>query len=360
VVSSDAADADALAMTRLEFEVLPPVLPQLSRSRTVAQKLRRWLDARYMNLHGYAASVADQQRVESSAKNFDLIWILNSRTPNILSRWKWVGAHLDIDDVPSTYLRTVSESSSQRTQRLKARVQQTLLLRREKLLLERFTTVSVCSAPDKSYLGDDERIHVIPNGFERPASAPLRNVQQSAPRIGFIGLYSYVPNVEGVRWFLKNCWPTVRNAIPGVRLRLVGKDTDGPLKPTDPGVDSLGWVSDPSAEIATWSCMIIPIRMGGGTRIKIAEAFSRKCPVVSTSLGAFGYEVTNGEHLLIADKAEDFSHACIDLVRDVERAAKIAERAWLEFLQRWTWDAVAPKIWHAAEDCLRRSHASNK
>jgi glycosyltransferase involved in cell wall biosynthesis len=178
------------------------------------------------------------------------------------------------------------------------------------------------------------------------------------PKIGFIGLYSYLPNLDGVRWFLLKCWPAIRLAVPGIRFRMIGKDTDGPLRPTAPNVDALGWVADPAAEIASWSAMVIPIRLGAGTRIKIADAFSRKCPVVSTSLGAFGYEVNDKQHLRIADDPAAFARACVELVRDRAGAAAMAERAWADFVVKWTWEAIAPRVWAAAEDCLRRGRAS--
>ncbi len=334
-----------------------PVLPQITSRHTFLQKLRRSLDRRSMNLHGYVASVADRTRIGALASDYDIVWVLNARTPNILQCWKWPHAHVDLDDVPSTYLRTVANSSSRWKERWKAHLSQKLMHRRELLFPERFTTLSVCSQADRTYLGGGERIHVIPNGFERPAVEPQRGVSADLPRIGFIGLYSYAPNLEGMRWFLSNCWETIRRSIPGIRLRLIGRETDGPLKPPNPDVDALGWVADPSAEIATWSTMIVPINLGGGTRIKIAEAFSRKCPAVSTSLGAFGYEVQNGKHLLIADDAESFSRACIELVQNPVRARDLAESAWLEYLEKWTWEAISPKVKAAAEDCLRRSRS---
>src|SRR5205807_660617 len=100
------------------------------------------------------------------------------------------------------------------------------------------------------------------------------------------------------------------------RLRLVGKGSDGPQKPAGPDIDALGWVDDSAAEIATWSVMAVPIRMGGGTRIKIAEGFSRKCPMVSTRLGAYGYEIEDRRQIRLADTPEDFARACVELVRN--------------------------------------------
>jgi polysaccharide biosynthesis protein PslH len=133
----------------------------------------------------------------------------------------------------------------------------------------------------------------------------------------------------------------------------VGQGTDGPLKPSDPSVDGLGWVENPEMEVASWSVTIVPIRIGAGTRVKIADAFSRKCPLVSTRFGALGYDVQNGRELLLADNPEEFATACTSLIRDPESADAMAKRAYSAFLEKWTWDAIAPRVWATAEDCLR-------
>ena len=170
-----------------------------------------------------------------------------------------------------------------------------------------------------------------------------------------MGLYSYQPNLEGIRWFVRRCWPRIKESIPGVRLRLVGQDTDGPLKPEDPSVDGLGWIENPETEVASWALTIVPIWIGAGTRVKVADAFSRKCPLVSTRFGALGYDVQDGRELLLADDPRAFAAACISLIREPAAAATMAERAYNAFLERWTWDAIAPRVWAAAEDCLRRN-----
>jgi glycosyltransferase involved in cell wall biosynthesis len=399
VVSADVSDDDAGdarsgeaadSERRGEFSVRVAIRPEVHPERGWIAKLRRAFDPTYLNVHGVVASPADRQRVLGLRDQFDLVWVLNSRTPNILHEWQWPGAsHLDMDDVPSTYLRAVARNGDTLAGRCKARVQAALMKRRELRFRERFTTLSVCSEEDRRYLlgGTEEDrgqrsevrgqtadnpaldvrpstfdsglapIHVIPNGFERPSTPPVRVLDPAAPRIGFIGLYSYAPNFDGVRWFLQHCWPFIQRAIPGIRFRLAGKESNGPLRPSATeasDVDALGFVADAAQEIATWSAMVIPIRFGGGTRIKIADAFSRKCPVVSTSLGAYGYSVTDKVQLRLADTPDAFAAACVETVRDPEAAVAMAERAWTEFLEKWTWDAIAGRVWNAAEECLRR------
>ena len=354
VVTSDAEDADLSRRAAAEFDVGAPIRAVLKPNRGIVDKLRWALDPSYLNLHGYVSSLSARRTLIDSLPRYDLVWILNSRIPNILQHWRWPRSHLDIDDVPSTYFRASSETERRFSVRLRSRIYQSLLKRREMAYSRRFTTLSVCSEADRCYLGGGDRIHVIPNGFECPPTTPVSNPVTNPPRIGFIGLCTYTPNIDALRWFLEDIWPIIRLRVPGIRLRLVGKGTDQMLNRGTADVDAFGWVEDPAEEIASWSAMVVPIRLGGGTRVKIADAFSRKCPVVSTSLGAFGYEVEDGNQLRLADTAAAFANACIELVFNRPKAIAMAERAWSEFQEKWTWDAIRPKVWAAAEDCLRR------
>jgi len=205
---------------------------------------------RFLNVHGCVADATDRERLLNQLNDFDLIWVLNSRTPNILGQWRWPRSVLDIDDLPSGFQRTVWQNGNGMGEKVKAGLEMHLSRRRERFWKERFSVLSVCSQADRNYLGGEEHVHVIPNGFERPAREP-RWTPVDPPRIGFIGLFSYSPNFEGVRWFLRECWPLVKSEVPGARLRLVGKDTDGPLRPHVVDVEALGYLADPADEILT-------------------------------------------------------------------------------------------------------------
>ena len=351
VVTPDARWPDAKERTEAEFRVVGEVEGKCV-GRSLTGTVRRTLNPRFRDVHGILATDDEQRRIHQLAEAADIVWFLKLRSANILNRWHWPHSVMDIDDVPSTYSQTSSATAEGAVERARRRLRARIERRRERLLLERFTVLSVCSEIDRKVLGFSERLHVIPNGFERPAQAPVRN-PANPPLIGFMGLFDYRPNFEGVRWFLDNCWQRIKQEIPGVRLRLIGSGSDGPRRPNDAAVDTLGWVAEPSDEIASWSLMIIPIQTGAGTRIKLVDAFSRICPVVSTAFGALGYDVENGRELLIADAPGAFADACISLIRDRDSALRIAERAYSTFLDKWTWEAIAPQVWSVADECLR-------
>ena len=141
-------------------------------------------------------------------------------------------------------------------------------------------------------------------------------------------------------------------------MRLVGNGSDGALKPAGPDIDGLGWVANVAQEIATWTLMVLPLKTGAGTRVKLAQAFSLKCPVVSTSVGAYGYELRNGVDAALADMPEAFAYTCVRMVRHPVEAEEMATKAWWQFLKTWTWEAIAQRIWAAAESCLRINASS--
>jgi glycosyltransferase involved in cell wall biosynthesis len=316
------------------------------------ERLRAGLDPRFMGYEDRLAEPQDRLSVLNSLAGYQLVWIHALRTANVFDLWVWPRSVMDIDDIPSTFLQTLRENGHSVAERLRASFRVRAAKRRERLLPNRFTTLSVCSEADRQYLRIDRKVHVIPNGFEAPGNEPLRCPAYS-PRIGFIGIFKYPPNAAGVRWFVERCWPRIKQHIPDARLRLVGSGSEGPLAPSGGDIDALGYVEDAAAEMATWSAMIVPLHIGAGTRVKIAEAFSRKCPVISTSLGAYGYDVADGRELLLADTAEAFASACVRVIRQPSEAAALAERAWHQFLKKWTWDAIQPRVWAAAEECLR-------
>ena len=107
------------------------------------------------------------------------------------------------------------------------------------------------------------------------------------------------------------------------------------------GVEPLGRLDEVGPEIATWSATIIPVRAGAGTRIKLAEAFAGRYPVVATTLGAYGYDVHDGDELFIANEPAQFASRCVELIRFPERARVMADRAHRRFLQSWTWESYA-------------------
>lgn len=325
--------------------------------RSCLGRIRWTLDARMPYPHGTGLDPEADEMVAARARDYDMIWFSKLRAANLFRTWSWPRSVVDVDDVPSTMERSLLGNEEALSQRLMATARFVSWRRREKRLGERFSVVAVCSDADRSYLRNLNvvaPIHVIPNGADLVRTELVRR-PTIPPRLGFVGLLDYFPNKEGIDWFVQNCWPRVKREMPDARLRLAGKGSEGSLSPKGPDIDGLGWVAALEEEVVTWSAMIVPIRIGAGTRGKIAYGFGRNCPIVSTSLGAFGYDVRDGDEILLADSPDRFAAACVRVMQNPVEAAQVAARAYRKYLQHWSWDAIAPSVWQTAADCIQRN-----
>ena len=320
---------------------------------SVNDRLRNEFDATFVNTDRMQARPKDRARLEQQIATHDLVWIHTLRLANRYGRWHWPSTVLDIDDIPSSLYSTHLNAAESVVEKLRDLRQVILWRRREKLLLRRFDAVCVCSNEDRDRLGPGDRIFVLPNGFTRPTHAPARQLA-SPPRIGFMGNFAHMPNREGISWFVKSVWRLILEQHPDVRLRLAGAGSDDGSWHMVRNADSLGWIADLESEMQTWCLCIVPVRVGGGTRVKIAEAFSRKCPVVSTTLGAYGYDVADRHELLLADSAETFAAKCLGVLNAPAEAEAMAERAWNRFLENWTWEAQADRVAAIASSVLEQ------
>lgn len=165
-----------------------------------------------------------------------------------------------------------------------------------------------------------------------PNAVPPTGEEGLAPPVDvlFVGNCGYLPNIEAARWFCQDVLPRVRARLGrGVRVAVVGSYVDERVASlaADPDVVV---VSDPPS-VTPWyratTIAVVPLRSGGGTRLKILEAFAHRRPVVSTRLGAEGLPVTDGVHLLMADTAEDIADACTCLISETSLRASLVRSA---------------------------------
>ncbi len=178
---------------------------------------------------------------------------------------------------------------------------------------------------------DDERIlraqGDIPPMFHIPIVMPLRprTLHPRQPELLFIGGFNHPPNLDGLRWFVKETWPSVHKAVSDARLTIIGSNTPAEVEAfgTINGIQVLGFVEDTTSYLDRAAISIAPLRYGAGMKGKIVEAMSYGLPVVTTSVGMQGINAVSGEHCLIADNAAEFAEALTTLLNDPERAQEI-------------------------------------
>ncbi|MCX8495476.1 MAG: glycosyltransferase family 4 protein [Akkermansiaceae bacterium] len=306
--------------------------------KSVFERLRFEVGSDELNTHRVRAREEDEVELKYLISTYDLVWVHGLRVANGFNLWRWPKTILDIDDIPSEVVRNEIANARGVLHRLRAWRQYMIWRRHEGRLCERFDGIAVCSAEDRERFDGTPEVYVVSNGCDVPSVVPER-IRFLPLRIGFVGSLEYGPNAGGMRWFLHHVWPRLLASFPEVTLRIVGKDSDRAEWVRFGNVDGLGWIADVESEMATWALTIVPIFEGGGTRIKVSTAFSRKCPVVSTQLGVYGYDVTDGNEVLIADAAVDFGGACLRVLEDHALGDQLADHAWDRFICNWTWAA---------------------
>ena len=357
IVPSEHEDQETARRTSEEFDVRRIIRPRLATQpgffRSLKENFRNEFDPTYIATDPYIVSDDDRKGLQELIQCHDLVWVHTVRTANWFRIFRWPASVLDVDDLLSRQLQSAAVADSSPLKGLLYAKRSWNWRGREGALRDRFDVLTVCSEDDRRYLGGRDRIHVIPNG-SHPMVSPCR-APADAPRLGLIGNCTFLPNEHGIEWFIREVWPKIKRESPRAELRLVGRGSEGHLTTLGPQITGLGWLEDPGNEIASWSAMIIPIKIGSGTRVKLADGFARKCPVVATSVGAFGYDVNHGEELLLADSADAFASSCIRLLRDYSLGEALAAKAYQRFLERWTWDSFEGAVGRTLQECLARS-----
>jgi len=187
-------------------------------------------------------------------------------------------------------------------------------------------------------------VTVVPNGMDTRAYTPILP-HPDTPTLVFTGTMDFRPNVDAVLWFARKVLPRVQAQVAGVRFVVVGQRPHRRLDVlrSDPAVTLTGWVEDTRPTIAQAAVYVAPLRVGGGTRLKLLEAMAMGKAVVVTRLGAEGYPVTDGRELLLADTPADFAAAVVSLLRAPERRAALG-RAARAFAEQYDWRAIAPRL----------------
>jgi glycosyltransferase involved in cell wall biosynthesis len=204
--------------------------------------------------------------------------------------------------------------------------------------------VVVCSEVDRHHLNVSNAIR-IPNGYEYQPHPLGRAAVGHPSKILLCGFLAYPPNVDAAQYLVRVIAPRVWARQPDAQIRLVGQAGEAIQRlHAPPRVVVTGRVPTIENELARADLVAVPVRIGGGTRIKILEAFAHRIPVVSTAVGAEGLEIKPGRDLLIADAPEEFAAACSRLLTDFALRAAVTDAAHQLFLLRYRWDAIHPMI----------------
>jgi sugar transferase (PEP-CTERM/EpsH1 system associated) len=186
-------------------------------------------------------------------------------------------------------------------------------------------------------------VEVIENGVDVNHFQPPQNGAGSTPTVMFSGAMDWRPNQDAASYFVSEVWPLVRKRHPTARAFLVGREPSAAIRTLgkEAGVTVTGTVDDVRPYIAQASVCIVPLRVGGGSRLKILEAMAMGRAVVSTRVGAEGLRVRDGEHLLVADSPEDFSQAVDRCLNDAALRTQLGTSGRRLVEAQYGWGKIA-------------------
>jgi len=200
----------------------------------------------------------------------------------------------------------------------------------------------------------------VPTGVDTRFFRPGGNEKADPHNLVFTGSMDWLPNEDAIRYFTEQIMPRIKREIPGVTLTVVGRNPYPgllELARNDSSIIVTGCVDDVRPYMERAAVYVVPLRIGGGTRLKIYEAMAMEKPIVSTTIGAEGLPVKDGVELLLADTAESFAATVLNVLNEPTLANDMGCRAAATVREQFGWEKVAERFGRICEDTL--SHKRN-
>jgi sugar transferase (PEP-CTERM/EpsH1 system associated) len=226
----------------------------------------------------------------------------------------------------------------------------------ERAACRRFDHVVAVSGEDRETMERAyglKSVSDVPTGVDTEFFRPRGAEQREPHNLVFTGSMDWLPNEDAIQFFTKEIMPRVKQQIPDATLTVVGRNPYASLVELgkrDPSIIVTGRVEDVRPYMERAAAYVVPLRVGGGTRLKIYEAMAMEKPIVSTTIGAEGLPVREGRELLLADTAEAFAAAVVGVLTDERAAREMGERAAVAVREKFSWDKVSEAF---AESCAR-------
>jgi glycosyltransferase involved in cell wall biosynthesis len=221
-------------------------------------------------------------------------------------------------------------------------------------LADRVLTVSETDRDAFAGFLDPGKLTVIPTGVNVDYFQPLQ-VEEIANSLVFTGSMDWFPNEDAIFYFVDAILPLIQQQCPAVTLEVVGRSPSRKMQALaerEKSVRLTGWVEDVRPFVARGSICIVPLRIGGGTRLKIFEAMAMSKAVVSTAVGAEGLPVQAGENILLADTPQDFANSVVSLLHDPEERKRMGASARVLVQEKYSWPKIAESFARALHDIV--------
>jgi glycosyltransferase involved in cell wall biosynthesis len=230
------------------------------------------------------------------------------------------------------------------------------MARYEPVQVRRFHHVIAVSEQDRqamSIMVDPSHISVVPTGVDLSKFRYDPDTRPASPIVVFTGSMDWEPNIDGVEYFCSEIWPQVLARVPGARFQIVGRNPHARVqKLASSSVEITGTVPSVVDYLRNAAVFVIPLRIGGGTRIKIYEGMAMGKATVSTTIGAEGLGIRHERDILLADDAQRFAEAIVNLLSDDELRRKF-EAAAAETAQKYDWSVITKEFVQVLERAIR-------
>lgn len=342
-----------------EVIVVPLSKRQTSQEKRKTQFLSMFSAKPYQYYASYSLEM--QQAIDQALANqpFDLIHVETAHMgyhhfPSQIPR------ALDQQNVEYDLLQRIYETEKLSIRKLYTYLEWKKFRRDELNICKQFSLCSVPSQRDKEVFQKSipaTPFEVVPNGVDSSFFQSNGSSEPEESTILFTGSIDYYPNTDGLKFFIESVLPLIRKEVPNIHFIIAGRNPPPVIQQyeTDPAITITGFVDDMRTYYNKAQVVVVPLRTGGGTRLKILEAMAMKKPIVSTSVGAEGIAVSPGEDILLADEPSTFAESTVRLLKDPQKRQALANDGHRLATEVYDWQAIAAKLTASYEDLVKLS-----
>jgi glycosyltransferase involved in cell wall biosynthesis len=265
---------------------------------------------------------------------------------------------LDLTDAVSLYLQRFFSCEKNLVKRFLLKIELERISRYENIL-EQFDAGLVCSGPDKEQLlkaAPEANIRIIPNGVDLVYFSNNGATTYDPAKIVFTGNLTYYPNIDGVFYFVKEIFPLVKKEVPAAKFYIAGQSPPAKMRAlASEEVIVTGFVEDIKQYYLDSAVAVSPIRFGAGTLNKILEPLALGVPVVATSIGIEGLDLTIGKDILVADRPHAFAKNVIRIMKDPKFRECLGKEGMAIVRRLYNWDVIVNSLENVYHELANKS-----
>ncbi len=313
----------------------------------------------------WAPQMAQAITDQINRHRFDIVHVDTIALAGYIKYLTGLPAVLNHHNVESTLLIRRAATEKNPATRAYIGLQGRKLRRAEQKALGQFDgniSVSELDSQELLALNPAATVRVVPNGTDTEFFKPIDGTKEDSSLV-FAGSMAWYPNGDAMILFGERIWPLIKKEIPDITMNLIGSRAPAEViryGQEDDNFKVLGFVDDVRPTIAKAAVYVVPIRVGGGTRLKILDAMAMGKAIVSHPIGAEGLDVTDGKDIIIAEEPELFAKRVVELVRNEQKRRLISDQARKTVIEKYSWSTIIPKMEDFYRDISQRKRVEGE